>query len=98
MLNKNKFLRQLQLNNCKICDNALSKIDLISTYSFPRIEEIEMENNYIGNKGATLLKSMLFSNQNILKVSLARNCIGEKPLLEIAEVLKDNQLKRPFER
>lgn len=57
-----------------------------------------MENNYIGNKGATLLKQMLSTNQNILKLTLAKNCIGERPLLEIAEVLRDNQRKRPFER
>lgn len=57
-----------------------------------------MENNYIGNKGAALLKQMLSTNQNILKLTLAKNCIGERPLLEIAEVLRDNQRKRPFER
>lgn len=51
MLGKNRFLRKIALNGCKICDNFLIRNDsLITGTFFERIEEVELENNYIGNK------------------------------------------------
>ena len=47
-----------------------------------------MENNYVGNKGAEVLKTFLKANRNVIKLSITRNCIGEKQLLEIGEILK----------
>lgn len=99
MLGKNRFLRKIALNGCKICDNFLIRNDsLITGTFFERIEEVELENNYIGNKGAELLKQMLVANQSIIKLSLGKNCIAERPLLSIAAVIKENGRRRPFER
>lgn len=98
-MTRNRFLRKIQLDSCKISDTSLLKIaSLLTSNSMTRIEEISIENNYLGNKAAHLLKQMLLSNPNILKLLLSKNCIGERPLLEIKNVLKDNQRKRPFER
>ena len=56
--------------------------------SLSRIEEISLDNNYINDKGATVLKSMAQLNPNILKVDIKRNCAGQYILRELARVLK----------
>jgi hypothetical protein len=51
--------------------------------SFTSIEEIDLENNYINLKGAQILKKIISANQNILKLSLLKNCIPEACIDEI---------------
>lgn len=62
---------------------------MIANY-FTAIEEIDLENNYINLKGATILKKIITTNQNILKLSLLKNCIPETCIDEINEILKEN--------
>lgn len=77
------------LNNCKISDHFIVKNEyLIQNSHLSHIEEIELENNYINNKGAQVLKNIITKNQNILKLSLAKNCISEAIIEEIAIILK----------
>jgi hypothetical protein len=64
--------------------------------NFTAIEGIDLENNYINIKGAQILKKMISRNQNILKLSILRNCIPEACMDEINEILKENESKRPF--
>lgn len=40
---------------------------------------------------------MVTCNKNILKMNLSKNCAGERVICEIADILKDNESKRPFE-
>jgi hypothetical protein len=82
MLTRNKSLKVIALNSCKISDSYLLKNDYFSSsHALSRIEEIEMENNYIGNKGGEVLKEFVMANGNILKLGLRKNCIGERLLL-----------------
>lgn len=83
MLSKNKALRRLTLNSCKISDNYLLRNEYLVGSAFSAIEEIDLENNYINLKGAGVLKKMATANQNILKLSLAKNCIPETLIDEI---------------
>ena len=75
MLTKNKSLRHIAMNNCKISDSHILKNEYIIGSNFTAIEEIDLENNYINIKGAKVLKKIITANQNILKLSLLRNCI-----------------------
>ena len=77
MLSKNKALRRLTLNNCKISDNYLLRNEYLVANTFSAIEEIDLDNNYINLKGAAVLKKLATVNQNILKLSLAKNCMPE---------------------
>lgn len=89
MLARNKSLKQIALNSCKISDSYLIKNEYFcSSHPLTRIEEIDMENNYIGNKGAEVLKEFAVANRNILKLGLSKNCIGERLLVEIMEIMK----------
>jgi hypothetical protein len=51
--------------------------------NFSAIEEIDLENNYINLKGTQILKKLISANQNILKLSVAKNCIPETCVDEI---------------
>lgn len=63
MLAKNKSLRHLRLNCCKISDSYLLKHEQsCSQLSFSCIEEIDLENNYINLKGAQFLKKVILKN------------------------------------
>lgn len=75
MLTKNKALRRIAMNNCKISDSYLLKNEYIVASSFAAVEEIDLENNYINTKGARVLRKIIMANQNILKLSLLKNCI-----------------------
>jgi hypothetical protein len=97
MLGKNKALRRLSLNSCKISDNYLLRNEYLVGSAFSAIEEIDLENNYINLKGAGVLKKMATANQNILKLSLAKNCMPETCIDQINEILKENESRRPFE-
>jgi hypothetical protein len=97
MLTKNKSLRHIVMNNCKISDNHLLKNEHMIGSCFTAIEEIDLENNYINIKGAQILKKIINTNQNILKLSLIKNCIPETSIDEINDILKENESKRPFE-
>lgn len=83
MLTKNKALRRISLNNCKISDSYLLKNEHMINANFTAIEEIDLENNYINLKGAQILKKLIGINKNILKLSLQKNCIPETCIDEL---------------
>lgn len=89
-MSRNKFLRRIYLEGCRIVDSFIFKSKDVFL-QLKNIEEIHLEHNFITDKAVPIIEQIIFKNKMISRFQLSKNALSLKMLTSIEQALKFNR-------